>query len=117
MAAKYAALFEIVSDYEGTTHFFFKGPTAKKIIQKFDAVQNIPCLIEQGRDAEDPQGQEVLDQLEAFYQKYLSGSVTFEDLQTFHVSLSIGSIRCACIAAGDEEIADLQSRYPKALRK
>lgn len=115
--AKYAALIEIDSGWLGTEQYLIKGASPKKIVQKFETVQDILCLIQMGRSQEDAAGQQSLDRLEIFYDKYQNGKLTIEDLASLKVSVSIGSIACCATAAGDEAIADLQSRYPKATKK
>lgn len=115
--AKYAALIEIDSGWLGKEQYLIKGASVKKIVQKFESVQDIPCLIEMGRSQEDPAGQQSLDQLEVFYGKYQNSKLTVEDLAALNVSVSIGSIVCHGIAVGDEEISTLKAQYPAAIRK
>lgn len=115
--AKYAALIEIDSGWLGKEQYLFKGASPKKIMQKFESVQDIPCLIEMGRSQEDAAGQQSLDLLEVLYDKYQNGKLSIEDLASLKVTVSIGSILCHGIAVGDEEIADLLARYPKAIKK
>lgn len=115
--AKYAALIEIDSGWLGKEQYLIKGASVKKIIQKFESVQDIPCLIEMGRSQEDPAGQQSLDLLEAFYTKYQNGKLTIEDLALLNVSLSIGSIVCRSIAVGEEAISAMKTQYPDAISK
>lgn len=115
--AKYAAIIEIDSGWLGKEQYLIKGASAKKIVQKFESVQDIPCLIEMGRSQEDANGQQSLDLLESFYDKYQNGKITLEDLAALKVSVSIGSIVCLGVAADDEEISALRSQYSDAICK
>lgn len=115
--AKYAALIEIDSGWLGKEQYLIKGASAKKIVQKFESVQDIPCLIETGRSQEDTAGQQSLDQLESFYDKYQKGKLTVDDLAALKVSVSIGTIICLGVAVGDEEISALKLHYPDAISK
>ena len=115
--AKYAALIEIDSGWLGKEQYLIKGASPKKIMQKFESVPDIPCLIQMGRSQEDAAGQQSLDLLENLYNKYQSGKFTIDDLALLNVSVSIGSIICRSIAAGDEEISALKAQYPNAINK
>lgn len=115
--AKYAAVIEIDSGWLGRDQYLFKGASPKKIMQKFESVQDIPCLIQMGRSQEGPAGQQSLDHLEALYSKYQNSKFTMDDLALLNVSVSIGSIVCLGTATGDEEISVLKTRYPNAINK
>jgi len=86
----------------------FEGKTPLEIIKKAYKYQDFDCLLEQGREFEDEEGQKELDKLEVFINKYHSKQLTMEDIKNLDIKLGIGDIRCVGIAEGDEEINKLK---------
>jgi hypothetical protein len=109
----YAVLFEIDSMF-GRHQYIFEGKTPEAIMTEFEYEQNLECLIRHGRYEEDAKGQLALDQLEAFYNKYVSGSITIEDIASLDVKISMGSIKCLAFAEGEEAVTVLKADDPNA---
>ena len=109
----YAALFEMDSMF-GKHQYIFQGNTPEAIVIELENEQSLECLIRHGRGAEDGEGQAALDKLECFYNKYVDGNITMEDIAALDIAISIGTIKCLTIAEGVDAIASLKKEYPNA---
>lgn len=108
-----AALFEPDS-WRGHQKYIFKGESASDILAKFEQIQDLSCLVLMGRDHEGKKGQKQFDALEKMLDKYYSGELTMQDLQSFDVKISIGAMKCSGIAESDEAVEKLIADNPDA---
>ncbi len=74
--------------------YTIEGATLEKIVSRFQAVQDLDCLVRMGRLMGDTEDEKALDALENFLIKFYAGKLHIEDLQNFEVNLSEGSIKC-----------------------
>lgn len=109
----YAALFEMTS-WMGCQQHIFQGESASDLLSEFERVQSLDCLVRMGRYQENQNGQKELDKLEAILDKHYDGSLTTDDLLTLDVSISLGTIKCVCVEAGDDAVDKLKEQYPRA---
>ena len=103
--SKYAAAIEI-----GWLRTCFEADDPCGIIRKVEQIQDFGCLMEMGRMSEGRRGQEELDKLEAFLDKYYKGSLTMDDIKNLNVHLSIANLICHGIAETEEEVEALKAQ-------
>lgn len=109
----YAAVFEM-SSWMGLEQHILKGKTAADLLNGFENIQSLSCLVRMGRSQEEANGQKALDKIEEILQKSYDGSLTPEELLTLDVKLSIGTIKCAEILEGADAAEKLKAAYPDA---
>ena len=112
----YAALFEMKS-WMGLQQYIFKGKSASALLNAFEDVQDLSCLVMMGRAEEDAEGQKMLDKLEEIINKRAARKLKIEDLLSLDIKISIGAFKCVEIAEGDNAVAELKEKYPKALSR
>ena len=101
--SKYAAKIEI-----GWLVQCFEGDDPCGVIREVERVQDFGCLLRMGRMEEGETGQQELDRLEEFLDKYYDGTLSMDDIKGLKVHLSIGDIVCHGIAMTEEEIEALK---------
>ena len=74
--------------------YTIEGSSLEKIVSRFQAVQDLDCLVRMGRLMGDTDDEKALDGLENFLIKFYAGKLNLEDLRDFEVNLSAGSIKC-----------------------
>lgn len=109
----YAALFEM-SSWMGPEQYIVKGDSASALLHEFEDIQNLSCLVMMGRSEENAKGQKMLDKLEEILNMRASGELTNETLLSLDIKISIGTIKCAEIAEGENAVEQLKAKYPKA---
>ena len=110
----FAALFEMES-WLGTEQYIFEGDSASEMLSKFEAIQDLGCLVRMGRREErSATGKQSINDLEALLDKHYSGTLTNNDLLGLDIKISIGSIKCVAILDGDDAADKLKVEYPKA---
>ena len=109
----YAAVFEMTG-WMGKQQYIFRGDSASDLLSKFERVQDLGCLVRMGRFQENKKGQKELDKLEAVLDKYYDGSLEPDDLLELDISISLGTIKCACVEEGDDAVDKLKAQYPTA---
>ena len=112
----YAALFEMKS-WMGPQQYIFKGDSASALLYEFEDLQDLSCLVMMGRAEEGEEGQKMLDKVEEILNKQAAGDLTIEDLLFLDIEISIGAIKCAEIAEGDNAFEELKAKYPNALSR
>ncbi len=109
----YAALFEMDS-WLGSMQYIITGHCAAELLDSFEEVQNLHCLLRNGRAVEKKKGQQALDVLEGILEKHYNGELTIEDIQSLDIEIKLGAIRCVTVVDGDDQIAKLCEQYPSA---
>ena len=109
----YAALFEM-SSWMGLEKYIFQGMDASDLLEEFEDVQSLHCLVRMGRSEEGPEGQKALDVIEDILDKRDSGDLTVEDLLKLDVKTSLGTIKCCKVQEGDDAFEQLKAEYPEA---
>lgn len=98
MMSKCAALIQI-----GWLKKWFEADDPCGIIKQVEEIQDFSCLLRMGRSEEGKKGQEQLNELEKFLDKYYDGSLTMEDIKKLNIRLSIGNIFCYEIMEAEEK--------------
>ena len=109
----YAALFELTSWMSPEQHII-EGGSAAALLDGFESVQSLSCLVRMGRNYEDAEGQRMLDKLEAILDQRYNGDLTNEDLLTLDIKISLGTIKCVEIIEGYDASEKLKAKYPNA---
>ena len=109
----YAALFETKS-WMGEKKHIVKGKDVAGLIDDFEEVQSLGCLVRMGRGQEGPEGQKQLNKLEDILDKRDNGTITVEELLELDIDLSVGKIKCSVVIEGDDAIEQLKAQYPDA---
>ena len=109
----YAALFEMTS-WIGTEKHVFTGKNAIELLDQFNDVQSLGCLVRMGRVQErSKEGKASIEKLAEILVKHSDGVLTIEDLLTLDIKISLGTIKCCKVVEGDEEIAKLKAEHSK----
>ena len=109
----YAAVFEMKS-WMGTERHVFTGKNAIELLDQFNEVQSLDCLVRMGYSRErSKEGKASIEKLEVLLDKRDFGKLTIEDLLTLDINISLGTIKCLKVVEGDEEIAKLKEEYSK----
>lgn len=109
----YAALFEMTS-WIGTEKHVFTGENAIELLDQFNDVQSLECLVRMGRAQErSKEGKAGIEKLAEILDKHWDGVLTIEDLLTLDIKISLGTIKCCKVVEGDEEIAKLKAEHSK----
>ena len=66
-----------------------EGDTPEEIILQLYEVQDLDCLVRMG-----PMFGEDVSELEAFMDRFHNGKLSFEDIRSLNITLSIGTIKC-----------------------
>lgn len=109
----YAGLFELNS-WMGKEQYVFVSDTATDLLNKFERVQDLSCLIAMGMDREDEAGKESLERLKELLNKHYSGQLTIDELKLLDVQISLGSFKCVDIIEGDDAEKLLREKFPDA---
>lgn len=105
---KCAALIEI-----GWLKKWFVADDPIGIMKQVEEIQDFSCLLMMGRAEEGKKGQEQLNKLVMFLEKYHDESLTMEDIKNLNVHLSIGNISCHEIAETEKEVNTVLARPGK----
>ena len=111
--SKYVAVIEMTS-WLGTYQHIVRGETPSALIEDFDNVQSLHCLVRMGRSEEDAKGQENLDVLESILEKTESRELTDDDLKLLDIKISLGTIKFLEAFVGVDNEEKLKSKYPNA---
>ncbi len=109
----YAAVFEMTG-WLGVQQYVFEGDGPEQIMDRFQQIQDLDCLVMMGMQQERGAGKKQLEKLEEFLGKLYRGKLTMEDVRALDVNISIGHFRCLDVAEGEEAIAELRQKYPAA---
>ena len=113
MMHKYVAVIEMTS-WLGTHQHIVRGDTPSALIEDFENVQNLHCLVMMGRGEEDDEGQRNLDILEDILNQCENSELIEDDFKMLDIEISLGRIRFieAFVGEGNEE--KLKAKYPNA---
>ena len=109
----YAALFETKS-WMGQKQHIVKGKDVVELIDNFEEIQSLGCLVQMGRNEEGAEGQIALNKLEDILDKRDRGEITVEELLELDISLQVGGIKCSVVIEGEDAIEKLKAEYPNA---
>ena len=87
-----------------------EGDSPCAIMRQLEEIQDFDCLLEMGRMQEGASGQQELDKLEEFLEKYRSETLTMQDIADMDISLRAGPMFCYGVAEGEEEVAELKAK-------
>lgn len=113
MKRKYVAVIEMTS-WLGTYQHIVRGNTPSDLIEDFENIQSLGCLVRMGRREEDAEGQKNLDVLEEILNKVASRELAEEDFKTFDIKTSLGRITFLESFVGEDSEARLKEKYPNA---
>ena len=108
----YAALFELNS--WRPEQYIITGSSAAALLDGFEDIQSLECLVRMGRSHENAKGQKELDKLEAILNKRYNGELSSVDLLGLDIKLSLGTIKCVEILVGEDAADRLKAKYPNA---
>lgn len=113
MKHKYIAVIQMTS-WLGTFQHIVRGDTPSDLIEDFDNIQNLRCLLDMGRQEEGAEGQRSLDVLEDILNQCANRELIEDDFKLFDINISLGRIKFieAFVGEGNEEI--LKAKYPNA---
>jgi len=96
--------------------YLVQGETPADLLDEFEQVQSLRCLVRMGRGVEKAEGRRALELLEDILYKRDMDMLTAEDLLALDIKLSLGDIRCAAVMKGEDAAAKLAAKYPNARR-
>ena len=109
----YAALFEMTS-WCGLEQHIVQGDSAETLLNAFEDIQSLSCLVRMGRSRERGVGLESLNKLEAILTDRDSGLLTIDKLLELDVQISLGTFKCVEIIEADNAMEQLKNKYPNA---
>lgn len=109
----YAAVFEM-SSWMGLEKHILKGQTASDLLDEFENIQSLSCLVRMGKSQERGAARKALEKVEEILEKSYDGSLTPEELLTLDIKISLGTIKCVEILEGDDAFEKLKAAYPDA---
>ena len=98
----------------GPSQHIVKGDNASDLLNEFEEIQSLSCLVKMGRSRERGEGQKMIDILEDLLSKRDNGDLTNEDLLTLDIKISLGTIKCVEIVEGADAAEQLKAKYPNA---
>ncbi len=110
----YAACFEI-SGWTGKQLYLFSGNKLQDVADELMKVQDLNCLLNMGWMSEhNENGFKSLEWLGKFMNRYNTEKLYCDDIVSFNVQLSAGSIKCLEMLKSKNAINVLQEKYPDA---
>ena len=113
MKHRFVAVIEMTSCL-GTYQHIVKGNSPSELIEAFENVQSLYCLVRTGRNEEGPEVQESLDILENLLNKVELKELAEEDFKSFDIKTSSVHITFMESFVGKNNEERLKEKYPNA---
>lgn len=102
-----AAVFYMDS-WMGHEEHYFEGNDASDVLSQFERIQDLGCLSRMAKVEGTKKDIKEIKKLDAVLDKYYSGDLEVEDLESFKIEISIGKFGVLKITDKEDEIESMR---------